>query len=346
MQPAIETTSPASTDPRPLRLRILRVAPIVLILGLLVHLLLPRLDTITDSLETLRSMAPWAIAMAILMESLSYVANGALLQSIVGIGGNRISLGRAAAIEIGAGSVALVAAGALGFGAAVYKWTRDGGVSEETAMLVGWLPSMFDATALILFAIVSGIELLLFHRLSRLTVTALVLVVSVLSVVIAGTIVLLARSDWMMATVAWASRLMKKVRPGWDDSGLIHAAKGATEAWQRMRNGGWIRPACCSLMVLTFDLLCLRFAFLAAGQAVHISLLLAGYGVPLLLGRASFVPGGVAVIEVAMAALFGGLGVPANVAVVAVLTYRLLSFWLPALIGIPVAATLHAHRKQ
>jgi glycosyltransferase 2 family protein len=111
MQAAIETPTLESNDSRPLKLRILRVVPVVLILGLLVHLLLPRLGTITDSLETLRSMAPWAIAMAVFMESLSYVANGALLQSIVGLTGDRITLRRAAAIEIGAGTVALVAAG-------------------------------------------------------------------------------------------------------------------------------------------------------------------------------------------------------------------------------------------
>jgi uncharacterized protein (TIRG00374 family) len=291
-------------------------------------------------------MAPWAIAMAVLMESLSYVANGALLQSIVRLTGDRITLRGAAAIEIGAGTVALVAAGALGFGAAVYRWTRDAGVSEDTAMLASWLPSMFDAVSLILFALVGGIELLLFHRLSGVTVTALAIVVSMLTLVIGGAIVLLARNDWMMATVTRISGLMKKIRRGWNDTGLIRAAESATVTWQRMRKGEWTRPACCSLMNLTFDLLCLRFAFLAARQPLHLSLLLAGYGVPLLLGRASFVPGGVAVVEVAMAALFGGLGVPANAAVIAVLTYRLLSFWLPALIGIPIAATLQSRRKH
>ena len=99
------------------------------------------------------------------------------------------------------------------------------------------------------------------------------------------------------------------------------------------------------MMVLTFDLLCLRYAFLAAGHSLHLSLLLAGYGVPLLLGRASFLPGGIAVVEVAMTALYGGLGVPASIAVVAVLTYRLISFWLPALVGIPIAVTLQSPRR-
>src|SRR5258707_15340697 len=99
----------------PLKLRILRAVPVILVLGLLVHFLLPRLDTIENSLMTLRTMAPWAIGLSFFMETLSYIANGALLQSVIQLAGERMPLRRAMAIEIGAGSVALVAAGALGF---------------------------------------------------------------------------------------------------------------------------------------------------------------------------------------------------------------------------------------
>src|SRR5438270_115385 len=228
----MDVAEPESDQSPALKFRILRAVPVLLVLGLLVHFLLPRLDTIGDSLATLRTLAPWAIGLSLVMEVLSYVANGALLQTIIHLAGERMSLRRAAAIEIGAGSEGLVAAG-------------------ETA----------------------------------------------------------------------------------------------SEIWEKMRGGGWILPACCSLMVLTFDLLCLRYALIAAGYPPHISLLLAGYGVPLLLGRASFLPGGIAVVEVAMTALYGGLGVPASVAVVAVLTYRLISFWLPALAGIPIAVTLQSPRR-
>ena len=98
-------------------------------------------------------------------------------------------------------------------------------------------------------------------------------------------------------------------------------------------------------MVMTFDLLCLRYALLAAGQHPYLHLILAGYGVPLLLGRASFIPGGIAVTEVAMAAILGGLGIPAAAAVIAVLVYRLISFWIPAFAGIPIVLTLQAKRR-
>lgn len=332
-------------QPRP-KLRLLRALPMLLVLGLLVHFLLPRLGTIEDSLQTLKSLKPWALALALLAEASSYLANGSLLQSVVCLSGEKIKLRRAVAIEIGAGTISLVAAGALGFGAAIYRWTRAAGVARESAMLASWLPSLFDSATLILFALASAIELLLVHHLSRATVIALAIVVSLLASLIATVVVLLAKSEWMTAMAAWVGRIVKRFRKGFDESVLMEAADRAARTWRSLKDGGWMRPAASSFMVLTFDILCLECAFLAAGQRIHPTMLIAGYGVPLLLGRASFLPGGIAVTEVAMAALFGALGVQPAVAVIVVLTYRLISFWLPALCGIPIAVTLYSHRRK
>src|SRR5213595_1728409 len=165
-----------SAEPRTKR-HIFRVLPVVRVLGLLVHFVLPRIDTIQDALLTIRTMAPWAIALAFAMEALSYAANGELLQSIVNLMGERISLRRALAIEIGAGPVAVVAAGALGFGASIYRWTRNSGLSQRTSMLASWLPSVFDSITLVGFGLLSAIALLVRHELSRTTMIALAIVI-------------------------------------------------------------------------------------------------------------------------------------------------------------------------
>jgi uncharacterized protein (TIRG00374 family) len=333
-------------EPRPVRLQLLRIVPAVIVLGLLVHFILPRLGSVEDSIDALDTLKPWGIVLALVFETLCYVANGALLQSVVHLTGERMSLRRAAAIEIGAGTVSLVAAGALGFGAAIYRWTRDSGVSRDAAMLASWLPPVFDSITLALFALIGAVELLREHQLSRTTEVALTIVIATLAFGVATIIVLLARNDWMTAIALRITRLIKRIRPAADESLLMDAADRAARAWRRMRRGGWVRPTLSSLLVMTFDFLCLRYAFLAAGQHLFITTLLAGYGVPLLLGRSSFLPGGIAVTEVAMAAIFGGLGVPAGPAVVGVLTYRLISFWLPAVIGIPIAIALQSRRAQ
>ena len=130
---------------KPLNVRLLRFVPMIVVLGLVIHLVLPRIDSIEDSIATMRTLAPWALALAVLAEGLSYAANGSVLRSVIRLAGEKLPLRRAVALELGAGTVALVAAGAIGFGAAIYNWTRDSGVSRNTAMLASWLPSMFDS---------------------------------------------------------------------------------------------------------------------------------------------------------------------------------------------------------
>lgn len=333
-------------EPRPVRLRLLRFLPTLIVLGLLVHIILPRIGSFEVAVQTMRTLMPWGIFMALGFEALSYVANGALLQSIVSIGGGKMRLTRAVQIEIAAGTVALVAAGSLGFGAAIYRWTKDSGVRRETALLTSWLPTVFDAITLAIFALIGALALLIHHQLSRTTEIALGIVITGLAAVVGTVFALLIREDWMNVIAVRATRLIKRIRPTADESVLHDVVEHAAETWHTLRRGAWIRPAIFSLLVLTFDLLCLRYSFLAARQNLFISTIAAGYGVPLLLGRASFLPGGIAVIEVAMAAIYGGMGVPAAVAVVVVLTYRLLSFWLPSVVGIPIAIRLESRRRR
>jgi uncharacterized protein (TIRG00374 family) len=58
------------------------------------------------------------------------------------------------------------------------------------------------------------------------------------------------------------------------------------------------------------------------------------------MGKISFLPGGLGIVEGTMTALYGGLGVPATVTVVVVIAYRLISFWIPTVLGFPIAAYL------
>jgi uncharacterized protein (TIRG00374 family) len=96
-----------------------------------------------------------------------------------------------------------------------------------------------------------------------------------------------------------------------------------------------------------FDMGTLYLLFVAVGQPVSPGILLAGYGLPLLLGKMSFLPVGVGVVEGTMAALYNGLGVPDPVTVVVILAYRLISFWLPTLVGFPLVPYLQrATREQ
>ena len=107
--------------------------------------------------------------------------------------------------------------------------------------------------------------------------------------------------------------------------------------WQ----GAWQRPALGAFLNVVFDMLTLALLFVAASQPIGPGVLLAGYGLPQLLGKmAFFLPGGVGVVESSMAAIYTGLGIPAATTVVVVLAYRPISFWIPSLAGFLIAAYL------
>ena len=145
-----------------------------------------------------------------------------------------------------------------------------------------------------------------------------------------------------MAIANFTARFRRK-------AGDRHATEVAVgrllEAWDTLLQGGWRRPATGAALNTGFDMLTLAFLFLSAGHGVSLLVLVAGYGVPQLLGKLTVILGGVGVVETTMVGLYGALGVPSPIAVVVVLVYRLFSFWLPTLAGIALVPYLE-HRKN
>jgi putative heme transporter len=82
-----------------------------------------------------------------------------------------------------------------------------------------------------------------------------------------------------------------------------------------------------------FDIAVLGVCFRAFGTAVPLAVLVIGYFLGTL-GSLLPLPGGIGGIEGGMIAAFIAFGVPAGGAVIAVLAYRAISFWLPTLPGI------------
>lgn len=89
------------------------------------------------------------------------------------------------------------------------------------------------------------------------------------------------------------------------------------------------------------DAAALWVIFDAFGQRLPIGALLIGYGVAnLLQALPELTPGWLGVLETAMSVTYTAFGIPAGVAVIAVLSYRLLSYWLPVAAGLPSAVQI------
>jgi uncharacterized protein (TIRG00374 family) len=320
-----------------LTVRVGRYLPLLLLLGLAVHLILPQIATLEQSVQVIKGMALWAVALAVVAQVLSYAGSGFLLQAIVAVVGQRLSVLRSMLITMAASSIGLVAGGPVGNAAATYRWTRGNGVSREGAMLAGWLPPLFNNGALVVIGIFGLLHLLIVHELSTLQAIGFGLTLLVLGLIVGVVLWGVHHRPQLTALAVRVTRRWAALRRQPYTPATIEVAAGRLfNAWDTLRAGGWRGPALGAALSIVFDMLTLYFLFVAAGHAVSPGILLVGYGLPLLLGKMSFLPGGVGIVEGTMAALYDGLGVPDGVTVVVILTYRVLSFWLPTLLGFPL----------
>ncbi|HKN94623.1 MAG TPA: flippase-like domain-containing protein, partial [Thermoleophilaceae bacterium] len=94
-----------------------------------------------------------------------------------------------------------------------------------------------------------------------------------------------------------------------------------------------------------FDFLCLYSALLAVGSRPPLYVALLAYSAAQLLGQLPLTPGGLGVVEAGLTGTLALAGVAAAPAALAVLAYRLVSYWLPLPVGL-VAWIWHRHRYR
>jgi len=95
----------------------------------------------------------------------------------------------------------------------------------------------------------------------------------------------------------------------------------------------WKQAVLLSSGRLAFDFLTLLCTIRATGAKPQPSLVLLAYAVAGLLALIPLTPGGIGIVEAGLSALLILAGIPAGDAVVATLGYRVISYWLPTLVG-------------
>ena len=335
----LQTRSLSSAFERPVILHARVWIPLLIFVGLAIHFLLPRIGSVQSLLELVQQLRVLPLLLALIAEACSYVANGWLLWTTIAFSKERVSLARCIQIVTAASTVSLVAAGVIGYAASVFEWTRRSGARRETATIAAAVPSAFDGAALVLFGVISAAILLLRGQMEAWALRSVVIVMSMLVLAAAATLLALfapKRARDLVARILGPKR--RKVAEQIDET--------LTVVRKTIRGGGALRAFSAACLNLVFDLIAFELVFLATGHTIAPIILLGGYGVPILLGRSSFIPGGIAVVEVGMTATYVSLGVPTEVAVVGVLAYRLISFWIPTLAGVPIAAYLQTRSRS
>jgi uncharacterized protein (TIRG00374 family) len=329
---------------RPIAAVILR-ALILLAFVLSVAYLLPHTGDISDSLMVAQRLAWPVLVLAVAAQFFSYISSAELLRATLRQSGHTLSMSRATIIEIATSTLSLVPGGAIGSTAAVYRWTRKGGVPSCSAAVTGFVVTLFNASSLLFFGVVSAVLLIGQHRLAGNEAIAVAIVSVAILATIVVAIVAAIWPSWLIFILSAARRLPLIRHASWlqraDDS---IAQLRATVAG--LRRGKWGRAAASAALNVAFDAATLALVFYAAGARVGTATLLAGYGLPIMLGQASLLPGGLAVTEFSMSALYISLGLRPSVVIASVVTYRLVSLWLPALIGLPLIVYLQLKGRR
>ena len=316
------------------------LVPLVLV-GLAVHLLLPQIAGLKQAWQTIQQMPWWLVALAVVAQIASYSGSGYLLTALAAMLQERLTLLRGTIITLAGSSMGLVAGGVVGNSAAIFRWTAGSGVSGQAAGLCGTLPSLFNNLLLVVMAILGLFHLLVIHQLTRLQGISFSLILTLLTLLVATAVYGVTHPAWLLRVMKslakwWATLRKRPYNPATTENNVNQLVN----TWIILRNGGWRGPAFGAGLNIGFDMLTLYLVFVASGHAVSPGVLLTGYGLPLLIGKVGFLPGGVGIVEATMTAIYVSMGVPNHVTVVVILGYRLISFWLPTLLGFPLALYL------
>jgi len=294
-------------------------------------------------------MTLWAVGLAFIAQILSYLGSGFMLQSILAIAHQQVSLWMNTLVVLGSYSIGMVAGGVIGSTAAIYRWTSGGKGSMEGATLASIFLPQFNTVMLVLASIFGLVHLILVHSLTQAQLIGFGVTLLILGLIIGSAALAVRFRNAATEAILWmSSRVARVRRKSFDEDVTRQAAGDLFGAWDALwQAGAWRRPVAGAFLNTAFDMLTLFFLFVAAGKNVSLGVLLAGYGLPLLLGKVAFIlPGGVGVVESSMAVLYNGLGVPQATTVVVVLGYRLVSFWIPSLAGFPIAAYLQRSQSK
>jgi uncharacterized membrane protein YbhN (UPF0104 family) len=298
------------------------------------YFLLPKLAGLKQTWGQIRQGDPWWLALGAGLELLSVASYAVLFKTVFARGNAR--LGWRATIEIPLAGIAAIrlfaAAGAGGVALTVWALRRAGMAPRVIACRIAANYSVQYSVylaALVVFGI--GLWLGLFAGQGPVELTLLPALLSAAALALGAAMGLLPGDfERRLSKVARRSGRIGRIAAR---LATLPATLGAG-----VRTAlGLIRERRVGLLGAVtywgFDIAVLGVSFRAFGGGVPVAVLVMGYFLGTL-GSLLPLPGGIGGVEGGMIGAFAAFGEPADRAVVAVLAYRAISFWLPTLPGI------------
>ena len=296
--------------------------------------LLPRLGGLRHDAAGLRHARPAFVAAAIVVQAVSLACYAALYRRVLASLGARLRFRVAAEVTLSTFLISHVTpfGSATGTLLNVSTLEAEGIAASTTGEAIG-LTSLVSTVALIaLFG--TGLVATAGRHVSatylRIAGAALVLVLLVLAIAFGvGAHPGIAERAARRAA-SWARHLRSSIDPekvAQTSKRLVLLARSALTGRAFLESYGFAAAD------LLFDLLSLDLMFLAFRYQPGFGPLAVAYGAANIASAIPITPGGLGVIEVTLVAITVGFGAPRATAVIAVLGYRVVNYWLPLLPG-------------
>jgi uncharacterized protein (TIRG00374 family) len=304
------------------------VAPLVLV---------PQLASAEDALRSLGSVSLPLVLLATGLELASLAAYGALTAVVLGPG--RPSYGVLLRIDLADfGLNHAVPGGGTTSGAARVRMLARVGVPLDRGVAAAGVEILGSNLVLgVVFALGLLLSLGSFVP-SPPYRTAIAAVLVLLAACVLAGWALLGRTDRAVAVVRALLRPLPRVRDG-----AVEALVRTTAASVRSFGSAPGRLGLAAALAAgnwLLDAAALEVVLLAFDTPVSIGPLLAVYGLGSILMMVPLTPGGIGLVELVMVPAFVGFGVPQGGALLGVLGWRLLQFWLPLPIAVIAYASL------
>jgi putative heme transporter len=293
------------------------------------YLVLPQLGGVKHTWDRLNEGDSWWIAVAVALQVAAMASYIAIFHGVHVPPGSRITFRESYLITMaGLAATRLFAAGGAG-GVAVTAWAlrRSGMRRREVAeRMIAFLVLMYGAYMVALIVCGVGLYTGLFAGPHPFAITIGPAIVAAIVILLALAVAFVPtdlerRLSSDRAPVRWLRGLA---------TGSASASGGVRYAGYKLRHPDWAMLGTVAWWGLNIAVL--YAAFRAFGQAPPTAVLVQAFFVGMLANLLPL-PGGIGGVDGGMIGAFIAFGVSGSLALIAVLVYRLLSFWLPSIPG-------------
>lgn len=281
------------------------------------------------------------LALAALVTGLSYFFNYMAFRSLVKAAGCPLGGPSLFRIAFASATVSYMfsAGGVSGMGLRLYLLRRQG-IRTHTTLIISLVSTMLNNVVLLLFVVGGFGHLLMTGSLNALQKIFSLLIVSLSSFLVASAFIGLYNRRVLDLVLKLGTRLTQRLAAALPSVPVLRRATDERlEIFRQEFHEATAlitshrRKIAIPFLYLLVDwaaaALVLYTCFAATGYFISLGPLAAGFAVGVFVFLISVVPGGLGIMEFSMAGVFVSLGVPLEVAFVALLAYRVIYYFLP-----------------